>query len=261
MQRNVAKSCFACWEGRSTVYTDTIATHASSVDFEIETIRRELVTRGMHLRIGQNFNDFVAHIESAPDRNPLHEQFDPTGDMDGAASAFWVCAFDADGDLIHTQAAQILDLTTSTISGHITSHLQNYFPKTPGLLRSSTRAKMGPKASKLNGMVAYHGEMWLAKTYRDKGTAALVNRLGILLVVREWDPDAIFGLMNWSLACSGFNMRIGYMHSEPMTLSWEKQSDGSEHQVWLVYLEREDIAFLRGLPAVEFAATLARNFA
>jgi hypothetical protein len=231
-----------------------------SVDAEVETIRRELVTRGMHIRIGRRFPDFVAHIDSAPNRAPVHEQFDPSGDMDGAIDAFWVCGFDPDGELIHTQAAHLLDLSKSTISGHITSHINNYFPKTADLVRSSTKAKLGPKASRMCGRVAYHGEMWLGKNHRDKGTAALVTRLGILLVVREWDPDAMFGLMNWSLACSGFNMRIGYLHSEPMTLRWEKQTNGSEHQVWLVYLEREDISFLRDLPIVEFAASLVSDF-
>lgn len=243
------------------MFTETLTQHVDSVRQEIELIKRELITRGIHLRVGRDFDVFCQHIQRSSQRATVHSQFDPKGNMDGAKDAFWICGFDADGELVQTQAAHLLDLRKSTISNHIKLHVANYFPKVPDLIHSSIKAKLGPKASKIQGMIAYHGEMWLAPGYRDKGTAALVTRLGILLVVQEWNPDAMFGLMNWSLACSGFNMRIGYLHSEPMTLGWERRSNGAEHQVWLVYLEREDISFLRDLPIVEFASLLESDFA
>ncbi len=231
------------------------------VGAEIEEIRKALIGRGIHLKIGRKFDTFEAHIQAEPDRAPVHEQFDHHGDMDGAVDAFWVCGFDADGNLAHTQAAHLLNLGERSIADHLSAHLDNYFPKNPKVVRTSIRANPGPNGSRISGKVVYHGEMWLQKQFRDRSTVALTNRLGILLAVREWDPNAIFGLMNWVKACQGFNMRIGYIHSEPMALTWDLEDSGAEHQVWLVYLERDDIQFLMDLPAVEFASMLQKQLA
>lgn len=249
-----------CFEKGNTVLTDTLTASLKHVSEEIENIRKELRRRGIFVRISRNFSELISHIDDAPDRRELHEQFDPSGDMDGAIDAFWICGFNEDGDLVHTQAAHLLDLRGSSVSRHISSRITNYFPKSPPVRRSSIRANPGPRAKNISGMVAYHGEMWLSKPYRDRATATLVIRLGLLLILREWNPDAVFGFMNWALACKGFNMRVGYMHCEPMALAWEKTS-GGEHQVWLVYLEKQDLRFLLDLPAVEFANAIEREFA
>lgn len=241
------------------MFTETLSSSLKPVLGEIEAIRRALRSRGIFVRIGRNFSELVAHIEQTPERHPLHEQFDPDGDMDGAIDAFWICGFDEDGDLVHTQAAHLLDLRGSSVSKHISSRLGNYCPKTPPVIRSSIRANPGPRTKSMSGMVVYHGEMWLKESLRDRATPSLLIRLGLLLILREWNPDAVFGLMNWALACNGFNMRVGYMHCEPMALVWEKQSGGA-HQVWIVYLEQQDLSFLLELPAEEFASVLEHGF-
>mgnify|MGYP001791669917 CR=1 FL=1 len=232
----------------------------SDLNSEIENLASLLQQRGVFIRLGKDFTTFAARIQQTPERAPLHEQFAPDLDMDGAQSAFWICGYDEDGDLVHTQAAHLLDLTGKSIAAHIDAHQHNYFPKSPPVIRSTVKPKAGPRSSSIDGMVAYHGEMWLRKDLRDQGTAAILIRLGLLVMVREWDPDAVFGLMNWSLACRGFNMRIGYHHSEPMTVTWDRSDSRKQHQVWLVYLEREDIKFLMQMPIVEFSAALANDF-
>mmetsp|Transcript_22284 Transcript_22284/g.35493 ORF Transcript_22284/g.35493 Transcript_22284/m.35493 type:complete len:226 (+) Transcript_22284:566-1243(+) len=224
-------------------------------------IRQHLLSQGVFLRLGKNLDHFAEHIERAPERYDLHDQFDPRGDLDGATSAFWVCGFDGDGNLVHTQAAKLLELGKRSIADHVAAHLWNYNPKAQPLIKSSIKTMAGPKISNIRGRVVYHGEMWLQKRLRDRGTPAIVNRLGMLLAVREWDPDAIFGPMSWTLACEGFNMRIGYHHSEPMTVTWQKKTGNAQHQLWAVFMERDDIEFLLNLPAVEFSSALRSKFA
>lgn len=226
---------------------------------EIEEIRSELKTYGIHLRASRDFERLAAFVCTTDGRAELHEQFDPSGDMDGAKDAFWIAGFDENGELLHTQAAHLLDLTASNVSRHIAQHLSNYFPKSPPVGRNSIRANPGPKSRKLDGMVAYHGEMWIAPRIRNRTISSLLIRFGLLMIMKEWNPDSVFGLMNWKLATKGFNMRIGYTHAEPMALSWQLLEGQGEHQVWLVYLEREDLNFLRGLPVIEFASMLALN--
>jgi len=248
------------WKGWNILESQIIG-YRDEIEAELTELRTELATRGMFVRVGKKFDTLARQVSSTSGRAPLHEQFDPSGDMDGAVDAFWVCGFDEDGELVHTQAAHLLDLRGSSISAHIISNLVNYSPASPPVTKSSITATAGPKGSSIGGMVGYHGEMWLRADYRDQGTAAIVIRLGILLIAREWDPDAVFGLMNWALACRGFNMRIGYSHCEPMTLSWRRTDTGAQHQVWLVYLERDDIAFLMNLPVLTFSRALTKQFA
>lgn len=245
-----------CCTRRNTVPTTLAKQTNVALNNEIEELRKELLCRGVHLKLGKNFRTFTDHIAQSSCRSPVHAQFDPSGDMDGAVDAFWIAGFDEDGDLVHTQATHLLDLRSSSVAEHIKRTTPNYFPKKPPVVRSSIRSKSGPKASKLKGMIAYHGEMWLRKDVRDHAVSTILIRLGLLLTIREWNPDAVFGLMDWALATNGFNMRIGYHHSEAMALVWDRQDNGEQHQVWLVYLEREDIDFLRKQCAVEFASFL-----
>ena len=226
------------------------------IDDQIEAIRKEMLSRGIYLKAGRNFRQLAHHVASRDDRSTLHDQFDPESDMDGAVSAFWVCGFDPDGGLLHTQAAHLLDLRHCTVADHIRATIPKYRPKVPDLIHSSAIAHPGPRAKEMSGMIAYHGEMWLAPQLRDRVTASLMNRFGILMCMREWSPDAVFGLMSWSLAVQGFNTRILYTHCEPMTITWDKLGGEDQYQVWLVYLERKDIDFLMTVPPSDIAQVL-----
>ncbi len=75
-----------------------------------------------------------------------------------------------------------------------------------------------------------------------------------------WDPDVVFGLMSWAMACDGFQARIGYLHSEPMTVSWDQKANNLQHQVWAVYIERDDIKFLAVLPERTMMAHISQGF-
>lgn len=232
-------------------------------DFEerIDAEKRKLASQGVFLRFGRDFQTFADHIGREPKRANIHEQFDPNGDMDGAADAFWICGFSEDGDLLHTQAAHLLELGERSIADHIYATLPNYYPKKPDVIRSSIEARPGPNLSRLKGRVVYHGEMWVSDDLRDLETPATLIRLGMLTTLHQWDPDAMFGLMAWQLACRGFNMRIGYHHSEPMTLSWQRVDEDSRHQVWAVYMERDDLKFMLELPVLEMVKKMRRSVA
>lgn len=245
-------------QGNNVVAESTLV--ASRVDQEIDAIRTALRSKGLHLRIGRDFEFFADAIRETPGRSRLHSQFDPDGDMHGASDAFWIAGFSEDGDLLHSQALQLQELGGRSIADHIAEYLDQQEPAKPPVFQKSIRAKAGPHAKRIRGNVVYHGEMWIAEALRDRATASLVNRLGMYMAVREWNPDCIFGLMSWALACNGFGSRIGYMHTEALALTWDRRDQKSQYQVWSVYMERDDIEFLLDLPAVEFASVLSRSF-
>lgn len=233
---------------------------AEAVDLEIEQIKRALAARGMHLKFGRDFDFYCEQVDRQTGRSKVMEQFSPDGDMDGAVDAVWICGFDADGELLHTQAMQLHELGEASVADHIRRALPRYMVHSPSVIPASITALPGPKISRLRGRVVYHGEMWVAPHLRDMAVASLVNRLGMYWSMKSWDPDSVFGLMSWVLAAQGFGSRIGYMHSEAMTLRWKRSDGNNQHQVWAVFMEREDLDFLLNLPAVEFSTALLNNF-
>lgn len=237
-----------------------VSLSTNSIQQEIDSINAALRARGVFTHSGYDFRELQNHIRERSTRHNLLRQFDPDGDLPKAEKAFWLCGYDADGDLLYTQAVQLLDLRNSSVSEFIAANQHYYLPASPSVDKSSVRTVPGPKASRLTGWIVYHGEMWLHASLRDRGVANLVVRLGVLRATTEWDPDAIFGLMNWSLACSGFNNRIGYTHCEPMAVVWDRRAKKKEHQVWTVYVEREDVQFMLEMPTVAFSGYLSRDF-
>ncbi|MEM7291131.1 MAG: hypothetical protein AAF412_12300 [Pseudomonadota bacterium] len=63
----------------------------------------------------------------------------------------------------------------------------------------------------------------------------------------------MFGLVSWRNVCTGFSVRAGYMHAEPLTMAWDRIDEKKQHQVWAVYMETEDLRHLFNLPAVDLS--------
>lgn len=227
---------------------------------ELADIGSELRSLGINLRFGSSFDQFLDHIDDQPLRHKVAPQFDPSEFLGLSEQAFWICGFADDGELVHTQAVQLFNLKGSTVADLIEKSKHQYRPANPRVSLSTVRSKPGPKTSRLTGRCVYHGEMWLHRKIRGDGTAILLNRLGIYSAFLTWSFDAIFGLMSWALACDGFGDRIGYLHKEMCAVAWDRADTDLQHQVWSVYMDREDAEALHLVPAVQLARHISRRF-
>lgn len=227
---------------------------------KIQCINRALARRGIFTKLGRDFRTLKGEVLRQRLRHDLLNQFDPDGVLNKSKKAFWLCGYSTDGELMTTQAAQLLDLRKSSVAAYLEKNKLDYVPAAPPVIAKTVRTVRGPRASCLRGRVVYHGEMWLHPEYRDRGTAHLVVRFGVLCIAYAWSPDAIFGLMNWALASEGFGIRAGYNHYEPLTMSWEREDAPREHQVWAVYAKRDDIQFMVDFNSVEFAERVSNRF-
>lgn len=226
---------------------------------EIVRIRRALAKKGLKTKVGRDFRRFK-DIVRAYDRHDLLSQFDPDGVLDKSTASFWMCGFDVFGELMYTQAAELLDLRDTDVASYLAKNRFDYAPASPPVIPRTVKSAAGPKVSRLKGWVVYHGEMWLHPNLRDKATAFQVVRLGTFCSMVAWNPDCIFGLMNWALACGGFNNRIGYTQCEPMTMTWTRSDENIDHQVWAVFADRDDIEFSTGLDSDAFEQKLQFGF-
>lgn len=227
---------------------------------KIQSLNRALAKRGIYSKIGRDFRVLKAEISRQNLRHNLLNQFDPDGVLNKSKKSFWLCGYAKDGELVSTQAAQLLDLRRSSVAAYLAKNKMDYVPAAPPVIPKTVRTVHGPRASCLRGRVVYHGEMWLHPKFRDRGTAHLVVRFGVLCLAYAWNPDAVFGLMNWALASEGFGVRAGYNHHEPLTMSWERKDARKEHQVWAVYADREDLQFMIDFDSVGFAERISNGF-
>ncbi|MDO8353773.1 MAG: hypothetical protein Q7T14_09940, partial [Aestuariivirga sp.] len=87
----------------------------------------------------------------------------------------------------------------------------------------------------------YHGEFWVDAHVRHRNLFEKFSRLGILLGVIKWNPDAIWALSNKQMASTGHLNRMGYTHLENGFLRWQWTSE-PEHQIeWVSVAERRSI--------------------
>jgi hypothetical protein len=67
------------------------------------------------------------------------------------------------------------------------------------------------------------------------------SRLGQLLALIKWGPDAIWALTSQTMATHGYANRLGYGYIERGFLRWEWASDAMDDVEYLMVAERAGI--------------------
>lgn len=210
----------------------------------VSGILRNLERTGMIVEVGDDFAKFRSYRALQTDRSPPYPMFDVTRSYIDMTNGFWVCGFDRDGELIHTQAVRRLDLSGVTLSQHLNLHRHKYItPDTtpdPDLTFYS-----GPEGlHRITGRVCYQGEFWLRARGlggpRSQGATALLSRVLIEIMVGCWDPSFVFALVPKQLAVKGAHLRYGYTHCEPGR--WLGPDQQVTEEDYLIWMEAKDIS-------------------
>lgn len=204
----------------------------------VACILRSLELSGIRIEVGDDFARFRAHRNRQTDRNPVYPMFDVASSYVDGGNGFWICGFDPNGELVHTQAARLLDLPGVTLGHHLRVHRHKYItPDTtpdPDLTFYS-----GPEAlGSITGKVCYHGEFWLPARGlggpRSHGMTALLSRLLFVLVAECWDPDFVFAFVPKRLAEKGAHLRYGYSHCEMgRWIGPDRQVTEEDFMIWM----------------------------
>jgi hypothetical protein len=194
-------------------------------------------------------SDFLAFekiIRGTEDKY-LMEDFSPRFfDLHGA-TAFWIGAFDAHGNIVSVQAAKIEDLQDRTLADHWQQQQRRMFVDPNPQARFGT--DHAPDAYFMSGKIVYHGNLWLRRDIRGKGLAEPLTQLGFLVSLLKWSPDYLYGLMAEKAAEKGFGVRVGYRRFVPRGTHWEIPPGHIRPDDWLVYSTRADLHGLARLLA------------
>ncbi len=201
-------------------------------------ILRELEEAGMRIEVGGDFTKYRAYRNSRADRADLYPIFDTASSFVDETNGFWICGFNEAGEIIHTQAARLLNLSDVSLGKHFEVHRHKYITPDSTPDPDLTYYK-GPEALKsVTGRVCYHGDFWIPSRGlggpRSQGATSLLSRLLFELVQQTWTPDYLFALVPKRLAAKGAHLRYGYSHCEPgQWIGPDQQVTDEDYLIWM----------------------------
>jgi hypothetical protein len=80
--------------------------------------------------------------------------------------------------------------------------------------------------------------LWVDDAYRKRRLSLWFGRLGLLLCLIKWQPDAIWALAAQSMAMNGGMLRLGYSHLERGFFRWQWASEGIDPVEWIATADR-----------------------
>lgn len=216
-----------------------------------------LLRGGIDVQIGTDFEEYSEIIARDRPRQALGAPLDPALQNLNSGNAFWLTGRDADGQLMHTQAARLIDMKAETLSSYMFNHFREFPPAIPDLDLERSRFRASPGARHISGRVIYHGEVWMSDQpglFRGNGLSTVLARYGLLTAMQRWNPDYIFGFMARTVAFKGFAERMGYMHNEPGALKWFRKGSDVPMEGFLSYLNNEEARYLLEMPVSDLVS-------
>lgn len=213
--------------------------HATlEVTTAIAAVTSRVAACGLSLRESADFNQFEKIVRATEDKY-LMEDFSPRFfDLHGA-TAFWIGAYNAHGNLVSVQAAKVEDLKDRSLAEHWQQQQRRIF------VDPNPQARFGTEhahdAYFMRGRIVYHGNLWLRRDIRGQGLAEPLTQLGFLLSLLKWSPDYLYGLMAARSAEKGFGVRVGYRRFVPRGTHWDIAPGHIRPDDWLVYATRSDL--------------------
>jgi hypothetical protein len=151
--------------------------------------------------------------------------------------AFWMYLTDEADDVVGLQAFRYDEIDTHLADWCVTYMIGAYMRQQEMLVPSFPKPPAGSVAERLTGKLVYHGEIWISKAIKNRRVFEVFVRLGLVLSVIKWRPDAIWGLASAQMAGHGHFTRVGYTILERGFLRWQWATEGIDPVEYLVAVE------------------------
>lgn len=225
--------------------------HTFLLDKQLSKVIAMVKSLGVVIRIGSDFTEFREISERQPLKNFVNPAFNPDHCDISATNGMWITGHNNTGEIVHTQAIKLLDLSESTLDQHFQQNLADYGSHGYDLDVENSQWFLTNAASNIQGQVTYHGELWLKggpDGVRGGCLATLLTRLMLLMGLRRWSPDFMIGLQAPLTSCRGLAVREGYMRMEQRSILWKQFDDEEILEDWLVWMSREEAEFNLRIP-------------
>lgn len=151
--------------------------------------------------------------------------------------AFWMYLTDEAGEVVGLQAFRYDEVDTHLADWCVNYMIGVYMRQQELMVPSFPKPPEGSVSERLTGKLVYHGEIWISKHIKNRKVFEQFVRLGLIVAVIKWRPDAIWGLASAQMAGHGHFTRVGYSILERGFLRWQWASDGIDPVEYLVAAE------------------------
>ena len=159
----------------------------------------------------------------------------------GFERAFWMYLTDETGDMIGLQAFRYDEIDTNLADWCVTYMIGVYMRRQELMVPSHQQPPAGSISERLTGKLVYHGEIWIEKQIKNRKVFDHFVRLGLVLTLIKWQPDAIWGLATNQMANHGHFTRVGYTILERGFLRWQWSTDSIGPMEYLVASEKHSL--------------------
>ena len=195
---------------------------------------------GYTFRISSDFAEF-AELRQALRQSEVSPMFDVAVDPSLAEHGFWMSAVNSQNETVALQALRLDEALPNLAEWALGWMMGLYVRRREMIIPRHIRPPEHSLTRLIRGKVVYQGETWIEK--HSKGCFKVFPRIGMLLALVKWQPEAIWALTGASMATRGHMIRAGYGHLEQSFLTWEWEPSGAEKNEWIGIAERRHLEF------------------
>ena len=206
----------------------------------VSSLISEGAAAGFNFETSNDFTEFARHrkLLRQGDVSPM---FDLTASRNLSERAFWMSAKDAQDNIVACQAFRLDDADPNLAEWVLGWMMGLYAKRREMIIPRGLQPPEHSLSHLIRGRVVYHGELYIDK--HAKGCFNVFPRIGMLLALVKWQPEAIWALVGASMATRGHMVRMGYGHLEQSFLTWDWEPDGAEQSEWIGIAERRHLEF------------------
>ena len=205
---------------------------------------RKLQKIGLQISTSTDFEEFERVRLNETCASDVSPMFDTSINKLNASNAFWISLRTKKGELGAIQAFR-LDTADGTLADWAMRWMVGlYILRSELVVPARPQAPAGSVTREISGSVVYQGELWVAKAYRDNFCSTVFPRLGMVLCLLKWQPNAMWGLMTQKVATRGLTIRIGYPYIERGFLQWKVPPKGADKSEVVVFARKQDLEFI-----------------
>lgn len=201
------------------------------------------------LRNAQNYdfqtsNDFagLADMRLKLRKSQVSPMFDTAVNRHLAERAFWMSAVSPEGQTVALQAFRLDDADPNLAEWALGWMMGLYAKRQELVIPGAPHVPDHSATMLIQGPIGYHGELWIDNQH--KGIFENFTRLGMLLAMLKWQPEALWCLGSKAMATRGHFVRSGYIHIERSFLRWNWEPSGAEQVEWIGIAERRHLEFM-----------------
>jgi hypothetical protein len=203
----------------------------------VSALDAELAEAGLKVEFLNDLVSFGSAKQAMRDEAPS-PFFDGTINEQGDGRFFWMLLTASDGRKVGMQAFRLDTINSSLADWGPSYTIGLYMRRQEVLVPMHPSPPRGTIAERISGRVVYHGELWIDRTIRNRRVVEVFGRLGMLLALLRWNPDAIWALASQSMATHGHLNRMGFTYLERGFFRWQWGGDGIDNVEWVAIAER-----------------------